>query len=287
MNPVTKERMTFLKTAAETKGEYVLIELRAAPGSVVAASHVHPHQTETFEVLSGKLGAKIGRKTVEAVAGGVVVIEPRVSHKWWNAGEDELVFRAEVRPALQFEQLIETMFGLAADGKTNKKGMPNPLRLAVIANHHFDDVQLPVVPRWMQKAALALGAPIGRSLGFQPNYAPAGELAYGHDVTRGARDAEVDLPDHPGARPAHARCGRVGRQGDQVRNEAGGAPRAPAGLREESNDGEPDRLLARVPTRGRPGAHRTDAQRRASSTRCGTIRASGSTRPGSSTPRAS
>ena len=31
----------------------------------------------------------------------------------------------EVRPALQFEQLIETMFALAADGKTNEKGMPN------------------------------------------------------------------------------------------------------------------------------------------------------------------
>ena len=31
INPVTKEQMTFLKTAAETNGEYVLIELRAAP----------------------------------------------------------------------------------------------------------------------------------------------------------------------------------------------------------------------------------------------------------------
>ena len=30
-NPVTKERMTFLKTATETKGEYVLIELRFQP----------------------------------------------------------------------------------------------------------------------------------------------------------------------------------------------------------------------------------------------------------------
>jgi quercetin dioxygenase-like cupin family protein len=177
MNPVTKERMTFLKTAAETNGDYVLIELRAAPGGVVAAAHVHPSQTETFEVLRGTLGAKIGRKTVEARAEDVLVVEPRVAHKWWNAGEDELVFRCEVRPALQFEQLIETMFSLAADGKTNKKGMPNPMRLAVIANHHFEDVQLPVVPRWMQKAALALGAPLGRSLGFQPTYVPAGETA--------------------------------------------------------------------------------------------------------------
>jgi mannose-6-phosphate isomerase-like protein (cupin superfamily) len=158
-NPVTKERMTFLKTAQETNGEYVLIELHAEPGAVVAAAHVHPTQTETFEVVKGRLGAKVGRTTVEVGAGEVFVAPPKVAHKWWNAGEECLVFRCEVRPALEFERLIETMFSLAADGKTNEKGMPNPLRLAVIAAHHFDDVQLPLVPTWMQKAALALGAP--------------------------------------------------------------------------------------------------------------------------------
>ena len=177
VNPVTKERMTFLKTATETNGDYVLIEMRAEPEAVVAAAHVHPSQTETFEVLSGKLGAKVGRRKVEAGAGDVLVVEPGQAHKWWNAGDGELVFRTEVRPALEFEQLIETMFSLAADGKTNKKGMPNPIRLAVIANHHFGDVQLPLVPRWMQKAALAMGAPVGRLFGYQPTYAPAGEAA--------------------------------------------------------------------------------------------------------------
>jgi hypothetical protein len=105
----------------------------------------------------------------------VLVVEPRVAHKWWNAGDDELVFRCEVRPALQFEALIETMFGLAADGKTSRKGMPNPLRLAVIAKHHFDDVRLPVIPQALQRAALALGAPIGRAFGYAPTYDPAGE----------------------------------------------------------------------------------------------------------------
>ena len=80
-----------------------------------------------------------------------------------------------VSPALGFEELIETMFGLAADGKTSKSGMPSPLRLAVIAKHHFDDVRLPVIPHSLQRAALALGAPLGRALGFRPVYEPAGE----------------------------------------------------------------------------------------------------------------
>jgi hypothetical protein len=76
-------------------------------------------------------------------------------------------FLCEVRPALQFESLIETMFTLAAEGKTNRKGMPNPLRLAGIAKAHFDTVRLPFPPVWMQRAGLALAAPLGKALGYR------------------------------------------------------------------------------------------------------------------------
>jgi hypothetical protein len=95
------------------------------------------------------------------------------AHKFWNAGDGQARFTCEVRPAGAFEQLIETMFGLAADGKTSKKGMPNPLRLAVIARHHFDDVRLPLIPHFLQRAALAMGAPIGRALGYRATYETA------------------------------------------------------------------------------------------------------------------
>jgi hypothetical protein len=74
---------------------------------------------------------------------------------------------------MAFEQLIETMFGLAADGKTSKKGMPNPLRPAVIARHHFDDVRLPLIPHVPQRAALALGAPMGKAFGYREVYEAA------------------------------------------------------------------------------------------------------------------
>lgn len=76
----------------------------------------------------------------------------------------------EVRPALQFESLLETMFALATDGKTNRKGMPNPFRLAVIAQAHFDTVRLPFPPAWMQRLGLVIGAPLGRLLGYGPTY---------------------------------------------------------------------------------------------------------------------
>ena len=170
-NPITGESMTFLKTSRETGGEYVEIELRAEPDAFVAAAHVHPAQTERFEVIEGTLAVTVAGKTVEAEAGDILVVEPGQAHKWWNAG-DGARLPLRVRPALQFESLIETMFALASDGKTNKKGMPNPFRLAVIANAHLDTVVLPFPPVWMQKAALAVGAPLGRLFGYGPAYTP-------------------------------------------------------------------------------------------------------------------
>ena len=170
VNPVTGERITFLRTSADTNGESVLIETAVHPGGFVAAAHVHPFQTEVFTVIEGRLGVKRGREQLELGLGEVALIDAGTPHRFWNAGDEPLRFRAEVRPALQFESLIETMFGLAADGKTNKKGMPSPLRLAVIANHHFDVVRLPLIPHALQKLALVPGALLGKAVGFRPTY---------------------------------------------------------------------------------------------------------------------
>jgi len=179
VNPVTDERLVFHETSRDTGGEYCLFDTYVEADGAVAAAHVHPYQTERFEVLSGTLGVEAGRDRKELAVGDSVVIEPGMPHKFWNGGDDTLCFRAEVRPALQFESLIETMFALAADGKTNRRGMPNAFRLAVIAKHHFDVVRLPRIPHGMQKAGLAMGAPLGRLLGYQPTYeAVAGELAF-------------------------------------------------------------------------------------------------------------
>jgi quercetin dioxygenase-like cupin family protein len=179
VNPVTGERLVWELTSHDTNGAYTLFDTFVEPGGSVAAAHVHPYQTEIFTVVAGRLGVKRGRERLELGTGEVAMIDPGTPHAFWNAGDETLQFRAEVRPALQFESLIETMFGLAVDGKTNRKGMPSPLRLAVVANHHFDVVRLPIIPQALQKAALVPGALLGRAFGFRPTYeaAPAGTPA--------------------------------------------------------------------------------------------------------------
>jgi quercetin dioxygenase-like cupin family protein len=174
-NPVTGERLVFTKASAETSGEYVQFECFVKPSGFVAAAHVHPYQQERFQVLEGKVMFRIDGQEITAEPGDTILVAAGRKHQFWNAGDDEVRFACEVRPALQFERLIETMFSLAQAGKTNRKGMPNPLRLAVIARAHFDTVRLPFPPVWMQRVGLALGAPLGRLLGYGATYEPGTE----------------------------------------------------------------------------------------------------------------
>jgi quercetin dioxygenase-like cupin family protein len=105
-NPVTGEVITFHRTSEQTNGEEVFIEVIVRPHGFVAAAHLHPYQTERFEVLEGKLGLRVGDEELVATPGDVAVVTPRTVHRFWNAGEKDARFTVEVRPALQFESLM-------------------------------------------------------------------------------------------------------------------------------------------------------------------------------------
>jgi quercetin dioxygenase-like cupin family protein len=182
-NPVTGERLVFTRTSAETNGEYVRFECFVKPAGFVAAAHVHPYQEERFEILEGEVTFKLDGQELPTRPGDVVLVPAGKKHQFWNAGDSEARFACKVSPVLGFEGLIETMFSLAQDGKTNRKGMPNLLRLAVIARAHFDTVRLPFPPAWLQRIGLALGAPLGRLFGYGPTYAAQDERVAGEALT--------------------------------------------------------------------------------------------------------
>lgn len=174
-NPVTGERLVFKKTAADTDGEYVLFECFVKPSGFVAAAHVHPFQQECFEILDGSVTFRLDGQELPTKPGDRILVPAGRKHQFWNAGDEVARFECEVRPALDFEQLVGTMFALARDGKTNRKGMPNPLRLAVIARAHFGTVRLPFPPAWIQGIGLMLGAPLGWMLGYRATYTSSDE----------------------------------------------------------------------------------------------------------------
>src|SRR3954454_16880588 len=105
-NPVTGERFTFTDTAASTGGELLAFELGLRAGGAVPIPHVHPIQTERFEVVSGLMRFRVGFHHVLAEPGDVVEVAPGVVHGFANAGEEEAWVAVEVRPALAMEEMF-------------------------------------------------------------------------------------------------------------------------------------------------------------------------------------
>lgn len=91
-------------------------------------------------------------------------------HDWWNASEEEAVARVWVSDGVRFLQMIETLFGLARDGHTNAKGLPDPLQLAMFATEFRDVLVLRRPPAAMQSILFGLLRPIARARGYRGTY---------------------------------------------------------------------------------------------------------------------
>jgi quercetin dioxygenase-like cupin family protein len=169
-NPVSGERVTFLRTAADTDGELLELELELAADGRVPGAHVHPEQEERFHVIEGTMRFRLGARTIVARAGDSVVVPAGRVHKFSNAGDGPARARVEVVPALAMEDLLCTTAQLAHEGKVMRSGMPKPLHLALFVQRFRREVRAPLVPAWAVRAALAPLAALARRRGHGRRY---------------------------------------------------------------------------------------------------------------------
>ena len=177
-NPVTGERFTFTDTAATTDGELLAFDFALRPGGAVPIPHVHPIQTERFEVVAGRMRFRVGLRTLVAEPGDVVEVQPGVIHSFANAGEDEARVRVEVRPALAMEEMLAEVVAMAEAGLMTRRGLPRKLRdLAALARKYDQEAHAPFLSVGMQRVLLApLLVAAGRPL-VGPVHHPLGEPA--------------------------------------------------------------------------------------------------------------
>jgi len=169
-NPVTGERAVVRVGTAETQGARLVVDLHLRPGARVSAPHYHPNIRERFTVVQGQVGFTLGPRQEVAEPGQPLEAVPGVVHDWWNAGQAEAEVRVEIEPAPRFEAAIRNAFGLAQDGKTDKKGMPNLLQLALFAREFDDVIRFTRPPRLLQRLLFLVLAPLARWRGYQGNY---------------------------------------------------------------------------------------------------------------------
>ena len=155
-NPVTGEHFTFTDTAASTRGELLAFDFALRPGGAVPIPHVHPIQTERFEVTESRMTFRVGLRKVEAGPGDVVEVAPGVAHSFANAGEEEARLHVEIRPALAMEAMFAEVVAMAQAGRMNRRGVPrNLLDLAELARRYDQEAHAPLLGVRFQRMLLA------------------------------------------------------------------------------------------------------------------------------------
>jgi len=115
VNGLTGEEVTFIRTAAETGGELLVMEDRwTRPGHQVPR-HRHPGMEERWTVLEGAVGYTIGDRETEAGVGESVVAPPGVLHSARDLGRGPVAVRIEMRPPLRWEGFVRQLFSLASE----------------------------------------------------------------------------------------------------------------------------------------------------------------------------
>ena len=169
-NPMTGELAVVRLGTEETGGELLVVEAFVEPGGAVTGEHVHPVIEEYFTVVSGRVGFRLDGRESIAEPGQRLHVPAGMAHDWWNAGEEEARIVVEIGPADRFEVMIANLFGLARFGKTNFKGMPNLLQVALFAREFEDVLYFSRPPRAVQKVLFGILAPVARLLGYRGSY---------------------------------------------------------------------------------------------------------------------
>ncbi len=151
VHPATGQRLTFVRTAAQTAGALLELESVLPPGSPRPPLHLHPRQEERFIPLEGVLRGWLGRRRVEVRPGAALVVPPGVPHTLGGEGR----LRWEFRPALRTAELLEAVVGVAAQHGALVRGVPRPLPLAAVLHGFQTEIRLALVPPAVQRVALA------------------------------------------------------------------------------------------------------------------------------------
>lgn len=159
-NPVTSEKLFVL----ESTEDVFKMGFSINPHSKIAGEHLHPFQEQTIIVTKGELHCTINGKKHVLRAGNSAVIPARAHHFQWNPTDTETRAIEHYRPAGRIHSFFRVLFKLAEDGKTNRKGVPNPLIGAALTAEFKDTVRVSSSGLRLLFGAVA---PLSRLLGYR------------------------------------------------------------------------------------------------------------------------
>ncbi len=177
-------KIVFVETSEDTSGKRLTFTQTVQPGAPATPEHLHTEQTETFRVLAGLMGVRVGGAEKVLGAGEVMTVPAGVSHAMWNAGQEVLTQEIRLEPALNAETFFETVVGLEGDGEL-PQGNPSftqVLQFALLAPTYRNP--LGTMPLGLQRILFALLTPLAYLLGYRswyPKYSPYGPVTFSQE----------------------------------------------------------------------------------------------------------
>ena len=160
---------TITRSSGDTDGALLEMEWQLPAGGWSPQPHVHPHITETYEVLDGELELLINRSWRRLRPGDRASVEAGAVHTF-RVGPVPARVRNIHRPACDFEPYIRALCATANARDLGDLGGPRALLYIAILVDEFPEHSR-AAGRALDLATTPL-ATLARSLGLRPLHVP-------------------------------------------------------------------------------------------------------------------
>jgi quercetin dioxygenase-like cupin family protein len=166
------ERLTFLGIRSDERGEYAEARNSVSPGSG-PPMHVHHLQEEALTVERGTMGwQRLGEEEQLARSGETVTFAPGEMHRFWNAGDDELVCSGYVRPPDNLEYYLTHIY---ASTREHGGKRPRLFDAAYLMSRYRSEFGMADIPAPVQRVVFPVVVAVGRLFGLHRRFADAPE----------------------------------------------------------------------------------------------------------------
>lgn len=80
---------------------------------------MHYRENEEGTVVAGTLSVEVDGRQTEVGPGGSARLPMGCAHRWWNAGDETLVFEGVTRPVVDLDVHLEAAFDILNSGPRN------------------------------------------------------------------------------------------------------------------------------------------------------------------------
>jgi uncharacterized cupin superfamily protein len=128
--------------------------------------HVHYQEAEEGRVIAGTLSAVPDGRGLRVGAGEMARFPVGSVHRWWNDGDDTLVFEGVAKPVVDLDLYLQAVFEVLNSGSAER---PSLFYMAHVAWRHRRTQAIRLAPKWIQAilfpAIVLVGTALGRYRG--------------------------------------------------------------------------------------------------------------------------